>query len=379
MNPIRGYTMLNFLDWLEKRYPHLTSLRHLNDNELLELVNEFEGGKLKNNQRLTNKWLDGFDFLFRGREDWEGYAFARNKLNLIEIRSNRLFQKFKTMGASLKNHNRQGRDVFERYREVPLHGIFLYTSEDDNIENYILHNWGALDTLSGEYCDIYPSLGQFHNLEDAYDYIENLNVLKRTRFIEYSQLPGLFFWDNSGNTEYIPLEQDSQQSQIKFIVRTIFEAIRKKPVISSITRAKEQLINNEFTDSHENYSNLAKFLDADEIVILKQILTRSELLQTAEERKNFLSLCGLENASNLVQLDKPLNQFSISILAQLTKVHSQTNSSTRLGLFDFLELLSKTDSSYDEKDRSFFEYVINKIENKIELISPQTQGAEWLS
>ena len=103
MNPIRGYTMLNFLDWLEKRYPHLTSLRHLNDNELLELVNEFEGGKLKNNQRLTNKWLDGFDFLFRGREDWEGYAFARNKLNLIEIRSNRLFQKFKTMGASLKN------------------------------------------------------------------------------------------------------------------------------------------------------------------------------------------------------------------------------------------------------------------------------------
>jgi hypothetical protein len=74
-----------------------------------------------------------------------------------------------------------------------------------------------------------------------------------------------------------------------------------------------------------------------------------------------------------------LNQFSISILAQLTKVHSQTNSSTRLGLFDFLELLSKTDSSYDEKDRSFFEYVINKIENKIELISPQTQGAEWLS
>jgi hypothetical protein len=42
-------------------------------------------------------------------------------------------------------------------------------------------------------------------------------------------------------------------------------------------------------------------------------------------------------------------------------------------------LLSKTDSSYDEKDRSFFEYVINKIENKIELISPQTQGAEWPS
>lgn len=379
MNPIRGYTMLNFLDWLESRYPHLTSLRNLNDNELLKLVNKFEGGKLGNNQPLTNKWLAGFDFLFRSSGDWEGYDLARKKLDLIEMRSNRLFQKFKIMGASLKNHNRQGRDVLERYREVPLHGIFLYTSEDDNIENYILHNWGALDTLSGEYCDIYPSLGQFHNLEDAYDYIENLTVLKRTRFIDYSKLPGLFFWDNSGNTEYIPFEQDSQPNQIKFIVRTIFEAIRKEPVISSITRAKKQIINHQFTDSHENCSNLTKFLNVGEIVTLKQILTSSEILQTAEERRNFLRLCGLENASNAIQLDKPLNQFVLSILAQLTRVHSQTNSSTRLGLVVFLEILAETDSSYNEKDRTFFEYIINKIENKIELISPQTQGGKWPS
>jgi hypothetical protein len=346
---------------------------------LLELVNEFEGGKLRNNQRLTSKWLAGFDFLFRCREDWGGYASARNKLDLIEIRSNRLIQNFQKMGASLKNNNKQGRDVLERYREVPLHGIFLYTSEDDNIENYILHNWGALDTLSGEYCDIYPSLGRFQNLEDAYDYIENLTVLKRTRFIDYSKLPGLFFWDNSGNTEYIPLEQDSQQSQIKFIIRTIFEAIRKKTVISSITEAKVKIMNNEFTDNNENYWDLAKFLDADEIGVLKQILTRSELLQTSEERRNFLRICGFENASNLVPLDKSSNKFVISILAQLTRVHSQTNSSTRLELVVFLEFLAKTDSSYSEKERDFFEYIINKIENKIELISPQTQGVKWPS
>ena len=99
MNPIRGYTMLNFLDWLERRYPHLTSLRNLNDNKLLKLVNEFEGGKLRNNQTLTNKWLAGFNRLFRSRGDCEGYALARKKLDLIEIRSNpnrlnRLFQKF---------------------------------------------------------------------------------------------------------------------------------------------------------------------------------------------------------------------------------------------------------------------------------------------
>lgn len=151
MNPVRGYTMLNFLDWLEKHHPHITSLRNLTENELLKLVGEFEGGKLKNNESLTTKWLLGFNALFRTSGDWQGYALARKKLNLIETRSNYLISEFKKLGASFKNNNRGyiEHDFLERYRNVPLHALFLYTSEDEDVAKYILHNWGALDTLSG--------------------------------------------------------------------------------------------------------------------------------------------------------------------------------------------------------------------------------------
>ena len=319
MNPIRGYTMLNFLDWLEKHHPHITSLRNLTKNELLKLVGEFENGKLSNNESLTRKWLAGFDFLFRG--GWEEYDLAIEKLKLIETRSNHLIAEFKKLGANFKNNNRGYRenDSLERYLNVPLHALFLYTSEDEYVSEYILRNWGALDTLSGENCDIYPMLDQFQNIEDAYDYIEQLTVLKGNKFLDYSKLPGIFFWDNSGNTEYVSLEQDVMPNQIKFIVRTVFGEITETPSIRSVTRARKRIIKKELVDSHENYHNLAGALNCTEIAILKQILTRSANLQATNDRRDFLSICGLEKVGALIQLDKPLSQFIISLLAQLAR------------------------------------------------------------
>jgi len=177
MNPIRGYTMLNFLDWLEKHHFPITSLRNLTENELLKLVGEFEGEKLINNESLTRKWLAGFKTLFKKSGDWEGYGLARKKLNLIETRSIFLISEFKKLGANFKNGRAYiNQDFLERYRKIPLHALFLYTSEDKDVAAYIVHNWGVLDTLSGEVCDIYPSLEQFQNIEDAYDYIKELTV-----------------------------------------------------------------------------------------------------------------------------------------------------------------------------------------------------------
>ena len=364
MNPIGGYTMLNFLDWLERHHPHITSLRNLPEKELLKLVGEFEDGKLLNNERLKGKWLAGFDFLFRMSDDWQGYASARKKLNLIETRSNSLISEFKKLGATFKNNNRRNieHDFLERYRKVPLHALFLYTSEDENVADYILHNWGALDTLSGEYCDIYPSLEQFRNLEDAYDYIEKLTVLKRNQFLDYSKLPGIFFWDNSGNTEYVPLEQDVIPNPIKILVRIIFEKIRENPVIHSVTTAKEQILLKEFVDSNENSQNLLRSLSHNDIGIIKQILTKSVNLQLVDDRSNFLSLCGLEEVGALIQLDKPLSQFIISLLARLTRVYIEANSSKRIGLVVFLEFLSNIDSSLSEEDKQFIEYIITKLD-----------------
>lgn len=376
MNPVRGYTMLNFLDWLEKHHPHITSLRQLTENELLNLVGDFGCGQLRNNGCLAGKWLAGFDFLFRGIGNLKEYNLARRKLNLIETRSNHLIAEFNNLGVNFKNNKEhRGYDFLERYREVSLHALFLYTSEDEYVAEYILRNWGALDTLSGENCDIYPSLEQFHNIEDAYDYIEQLTVLKENKILDYSELPGIFFWDNSGNTEYVSLEQDVSPIRIKFIVRTIFGEIKKNSSIRSVKRAKNRIIQKELVDINENHCNLFQCLNSNEIIILNQILTRSTNLQTTDNRRDILTICGLEKLCALIQLDKPMSQFIISLLAQLARVYIESDSSKRIGLVIFLEFLSKIDYSLSEEDKQFIEYILIKLKRSF----PQTQDLECLN
>ncbi len=342
---------------------------------MLKLVGDFGCGQLINNGCLAGKWLAGFDFLFRG--GWKEYDLAIEKLKLIETRSNHLIAEFKKLGANFKNNNRGYReyDFLERYRQVSLHALFLYTSEDEYVAEYILRNWGALDTLSGENCDIYPSLEQFQNIEDAYDYIEQLTVLKRNNFLDYSKLPGIFFGDNSGNTEYVSLEQDATPNQIKFIIRTIFGEINKNQSIRSVTIARKRIVRKELMDSHENYHNLAGALNCNEIATLKQILTRSLILQTTDDRRDFLSICGLEKVGASIQLDKPLSQFIINLLAQLARVYIEADSSKRIGLVIFLEFISKIDSSLSEKDKQFIEYILIKLKRSF----PQTQDLECLN
>jgi hypothetical protein len=80
MNPVRGYTMLNFMDWLADRHPELPNLRNIDADQLLGLANEFEGGKLSDNGALKTKWRISFEYLLRDQGDWEGYGEARKML-----------------------------------------------------------------------------------------------------------------------------------------------------------------------------------------------------------------------------------------------------------------------------------------------------------
>lgn len=72
--------MLNFLHWLALHHPEARKLRSLPRENLLTLVNEFENGKLGHNSQLREKWRAGFQFLFEGTSDWEGYDQARRLL-----------------------------------------------------------------------------------------------------------------------------------------------------------------------------------------------------------------------------------------------------------------------------------------------------------
>jgi hypothetical protein len=164
-------------------------------------------------------------------------------------------------------------DVLERYKTVPLHAIFLYTSEDQKVERYISENWGALDTLSGDFCDIHQSVDQFQTKEDAYDFIENLSVIRESNFDAYSQLPGLFFWDSSGASQYIPFGPKASLEGIKTIVRSLFEEIRKNPKITSVSKVKKRMEMKERSIKSTNpkrqsiWSDLLGFLLAFVIVV----------------------------------------------------------------------------------------------------------------
>jgi hypothetical protein len=211
--------LLEFRNWLHLTAPSST-LRTCTDPA--GLVLEF----------LEAKGLTGF-------EAYLGSVQALKDERLYES----LIEECAALGARTKPLKEGSRriDALERYRKVPLHAVFLYTTEDHLVAEYIQQNWGALDSLSGDLCDIHPSVNQFHAREDAYDFIDRLDVVQRSGFSLYSSLPGLFFWDLNSGSEYVPFGQDASCAAIITVVRTIFEEVRKESNLDSVRRAKRRL------------------------------------------------------------------------------------------------------------------------------------------
>jgi len=144
-------------------------------------------------------------------------------------------------------------DVIARYNRIPLHAVFLYTSEDPEIREYIIRHWGALDTLSGDICDIHPSVDQFNNVEDAYDYIVNFKISgKSLDSTIIRDLPGILFWDVQGNLEYVPFLKPISSENVRFVVRTVFSILYVHPSIAAIASLKIQLQNNALSPAKVN-------------------------------------------------------------------------------------------------------------------------------
>jgi Caspase domain len=143
-------------------------------------------------------------------------------------------------------------DMLERYKRVPLHAVFLYTTEDLEVAPYITDHYRALDSLSKDICDIYPITAQFRNIEEAYQFIHQLDVIRQSNTSPtVTQLPGLFFWDHKGGTAYISFGKSVTHDEIKHILRTIFNGLQKNSTIDSIKQA-EKVLEREQDMSHEN-------------------------------------------------------------------------------------------------------------------------------
>ena len=79
MNPVRGRTMLNFIDWLSHKHPEISSMSQLPVEKLVKLADEFEDGKLQHSDDLTRKWAIAFDYLLKDTGNWDGYNAIRTR------------------------------------------------------------------------------------------------------------------------------------------------------------------------------------------------------------------------------------------------------------------------------------------------------------
>lgn len=96
--------------------------------------------------------------------------------------------------------------------------------------------------MSGDYCDIHPSLDQLRGYEDVYDIINSETELVRgVSDIKLSELPGIIFWDGTGRNEYVSFSGRDTFESMRDALRVVFEAIRQEPSLRSIEIAGERI------------------------------------------------------------------------------------------------------------------------------------------
>jgi hypothetical protein len=133
-------------------------------------------------------------------------------------------------------------DPLARYKNIPLHTCFLYTSMDPQIEDSILKNYATLEGLARNQCDIYLSIEQFNNPAESLDFLEYAPTLKLSGVqIGYDDLPGMFFWNRQWEGEYISFRSSTSAAEINRILLHIFQGIREDPTIAAVRRVKQRL------------------------------------------------------------------------------------------------------------------------------------------
>jgi len=90
MNPVDSSSMLNFLHWVAMNKCEISSLDTLNEEDFLNLVEEYLSNGEKNflNRRDLDEWRSAHNYIFKGKGDWGGYDRVRNFLSQFGIKTN---------------------------------------------------------------------------------------------------------------------------------------------------------------------------------------------------------------------------------------------------------------------------------------------------
>jgi hypothetical protein len=114
-------------------------------------------------------------------------------------------------------------DLLERYRAVPNRMMVLYSSEDELLATYIRQNWAALDELSGDLCDLFPSLLQLSGGEDIYSYLKDLRYIPGVDEVRIEKLPMILLWSDSAAISISLSESADDFASLKGTIRGIFQ------------------------------------------------------------------------------------------------------------------------------------------------------------
>ncbi|MEG3860106.1 nSTAND1 domain-containing NTPase [Microcoleus sp. herbarium12] len=106
-------------------------------------------------------------------------------------------------------------------------------------------------------------------------------------------------------------------------------------------------------------------LTAQEQAKLKEILSKSSQLQTADNRIDFITSCGLHIYLKSIQIDKIFDIFFTSLMAVFcTKVIKTENGEEKLALVIFLEYFIQLETTLSTEDKDSIEHFIQKCQVK---------------
>jgi len=175
---IPGPQIVAFLEWLTQHAGQYNSLEEIRYSELLTFARQFRSGiNITDHARQFSP---------------EDIVNQLGVCSRVPELLRRLFSR----------ETNNGSDLLTRYKSIRWHGIFLYTSQDVEMQSYLERHWDALSSETGDIFDFYdysirpgsPSAYSFtHDFVSALKYIPSI----RPEAIYANGLPCLLLWSGS--------------------------------------------------------------------------------------------------------------------------------------------------------------------------------------
>ena len=232
---------IEFLGWLQERYPKIDILANAPISEIKELALKFcETHNYENPLAFSKEvvsWLD--------RRSDSGNIIKR----LIKI------------GRRIKTRNRTYNpevSPFKRYQTIKLHAIFLFLSAGD-FPSFIKQYWQDLNFLTGDYLDIYYSHEDLNRRVSGFEVLDEFRSLR----LEPMSLPALVLWQTSLKDAFaVSLEQLPHQ-EIFSLLQAIVQNIKNKQEFLQICKTAQDFVQSK-TDSSVATSTIYYYV-ADQI------------------------------------------------------------------------------------------------------------------